>query len=263
MLDAMADAEPAAGHIDTVVNTHANGDHCYGNQLVRDAEIIASQASAEEMDLLPPAAMAEFVARAKALGPAGEYFERAFGAFDFDGIEHTPPTKTFSRELSISVGNRRVDLIEVGPAHTRGGVIVHLPDDGVVFTGDILFINGTPILWEGPLENWLRACDRILEMNPTVIVPGHGPLTDADGVRGVRSYLAFVRDEARIRFDAGLSAADAARDIALGDYASWGDSERIAINVHTLYREFGENAEPAGPMELFALMAEIERARAR
>ena len=77
----------------------------------------------------------------------------------------------------------------------------------------------------------------------------------------VREYLAYIRDEARLRFDAGLSPADAARDIALGDYASWGDAERIAVNVDTLYREFRGDAggEPTSPLELFTLMAELAR----
>ncbi len=61
---------------------------------------------------------------------------------------------------SCSVGDRRVRLIEVGPAHTGGDVVVHLPDDGVVFTGDILFHGGHPIVWAGPVGNWIAACDR-------------------------------------------------------------------------------------------------------
>ena len=59
----------------------------------------------------------------------------------------------------------------------------------------------------------------------------------------MRDYLVYVRDEARTRFDAGLAARDAAFDIALGDYAGWGDAERIAVNVATLYREFAGDPE--------------------
>ena len=259
MLAAMADAAPAARRIGTLVNTHANGDHCYGNSLVRGAEIVASKASAEEMEHVPPAVMAAMIRNADQLGAAGAYFARIFGAFAFEGVEPSPPTRTFSGELRLRVGDKAVELIEVGPAHTRGDVIVHVPGDGVVFTGDILFIDGTPILWEGPVGNWIAACERIEALAPTRIVPGHGPLTDLAGVRAVRGYLEFVRDEARRRFDAGLSAADAARDIAIGDYSAWLDSERIVVNVHTLYREFGATAEPANLVELFGLMSELAR----
>jgi len=257
MLTAMADATPAARHIDVLVNTHANGDHCYGNQLVEGARIIASRASAEEMDAVPPAMMAEMLRRADELGVAGAYFQKSFGDFEFEGITPTPPTETFEQQHRIQVGDKQVELIEVGPAHTRGDILVHLPEDGIVFTGDILFIEGTPILWEGPVSNWIDACDRIMAMKPKVIVPGHGPLTDLNGVRGVREYLKFIRDEARERFEAGLTASEAARDIALGDYSSWLDSERIVINVQTLYSEFDPNTPQANLVELFGLMGEI------
>jgi hypothetical protein len=81
-----------------------------------------------------------------------------------------------------------------------------------------------------------------------VVVPGHGR-SDRSGARRVREYLEYVRDEARTRYDVGLSAADAARDIALGDYSAWGDAERIAVNVDTLYRS--GRSERGGPLELF------------
>jgi glyoxylase-like metal-dependent hydrolase (beta-lactamase superfamily II) len=152
-----------------------------------------------------------------------------------------------------------VRLIQVGPAHTRGDVLVVSSRDRVVFTGDILFIDGTPILWEGPVDNWIRACETIESMDVDVVVPGHGPVTDRNGARAVREYLAYVRDEARQRFDAGLSAADAARDIALGDYSSWGDAERIAVNVDTLYREFSGSDERTPVVELFTRMAQLAR----
>jgi cyclase len=257
MLDEMARASPAARRIDVLVNTHANGDHCYGNQLVGDAVIVASRAGAEEMEEVPPALMAAFKKNAAELGPAGAFFARVFGSFDFEGISLVPPTETFEGESVRRVGDKEVRLLEVGPAHTRGDVLVHVPADGVVFTGDILFIEGTPVMWEGPVGNWLRACDRILEMDARAIVPGHGPVTDAAGVRAVRDYLAYVRDEARQRFDAGLSAPDAARDIDLGPFRDWRDAERIAVNVHTLYREFRGGGERPSPVELFGLMAEL------
>jgi glyoxylase-like metal-dependent hydrolase (beta-lactamase superfamily II) len=126
-----------------------------------------------------------------------------------------------------------------------------------VFTGDILFIEGTPIMWAGPVANWIAACERIVEMQPEVIVPGHGPLTDVAGVRRVQEYLRYIDGEARQRYDAGLSVRDAAHDIALGDFSSWGDSERIAVNVSTLYREYSGDTAPPDVVGLFALMAEL------
>jgi len=259
MLDAMRRATPAAERIGTLVNTHANGDHCYGNSLVRDAEIIASQATAEEMGDVPPAVMEQLLANAEQLGPAGAFFRRVFGAFDFRGIEPVLPTRTFARELTLAVGDKTVKLLEVGPAHTRGDVLVHSVEDRIVFTGDILFIEGTPIVWEGPVANWIRACQGIEAMDVDVVVPGHGPISDRGGARRVREYLEFVQGAARERFAAGLSARDAAHDIDLGAYADWRDPERIAVNVETVYRELRGGGDPANPLELFGRMAELAR----
>src|ERR1700732_3830295 len=91
MLSDMRRAVPAARRIDTVVNTHANGDHCYGNQLAADARIVASERTASEMAELPATAMAALVKQAPEMGALGEFFLRCFGAFEFDGIELVLP----------------------------------------------------------------------------------------------------------------------------------------------------------------------------
>ncbi len=245
--------------IETLVNTHANGDHCYGNQLVDGATVITSAASAAEMENLPPAAMAAMMAAD--FGPElNRYLEESFGPFEFEGIAAPTIDQTFSDSLSLAVGDRPVELIEVGPAHTAGDVLVHLPDDGVIFTGDILFIEGTPIVWDGPIANWEAACDRILALDCSAIVPGHGPLTDRAGVEAVRDYLGFVRDEATARHAAGMTAADAARDIDLGAYRDWIDWERIVLNVDAVYRELDPTHTSPGVIELFGQMAALKYA---
>ena len=254
MLAAMQDVTGRAP-IRTLVNTHANGDHCWGNQLVTGAEIIGSTSCAAEMGSLDPGVLAAML-KSDDLGDAGAFFKRIFGAFDFEGITLTRPTRTFDGELTVHVGGRQVDLIEVGPAHTQGDVLVHVPADRTVFTGDILFIGGTPIVWEGPIDNWIAACDRILAMDVETIVPGHGPITDKQGVRDVQRYLAFVKTEAAKRFEAGLSVEEAARDIALGEFSHWTDRERIAVNVQTAYRELGADA-PSNVVETFGLMSRL------
>lgn len=256
MLDAMGsviDTKP----ISTLVNTHANGDHCYGNQLVTGAQVIASAASAAEMESLPPAALAAMMNAD--FGPlANRYLAESFGPFTFTGIDPPRVDRTFSGSLDLEMAGRRASLMEVGPAHTAGDVLVHLPDDGVIFTGDILFIEGTPIVWDGPISNWLAACQRIIDLECDVIVPGHGPLTNAAGVQAMADYLSFVLSEATIRHTAGMTAAEAAKDIDLGAYKDWLDWERIAINVDTVYGELDPDHESAGVVGVFTQMAELK-----
>lgn len=259
MLDAMA-APTAAAPIDTLLNTHANGDHCYGNQLVQGADIVSSAATAQEMSEVPPSMLH---ALNTAPGEVGELFRHFFGAFDFSGIEVAMPTRTFTGRLDVDVGGRTVQLIEVGPAHTRGDTLAYVPDAKVVYTGDILFIGGTPIVWAGPLSNWVAACDLMLGMDIETVVPGHGPLTDKAGIASVRDYLAFVDEAAHARHATGMDAWDAARDIAheIGareEFRGWGEFGRIAVNVDTAYRSFDPFYVAPNIVEQFRRMAELE-----
>lgn len=262
MLAEMKKAEPqAAARIGTLVNTHHNGDHCYGNECCEGAEIVAHKLAAEAMAHEPPELLAGFLDAAPELGDLGAYIQSCFGHFDFKGVHQTLPTVTFETELVRQVGSKTVKLIHVGPAHTAGDVLAYVPEDKTVFTGDILFIEGHPIMWEGPVGNWIAACDRIARMDVETVVPGHGPITDKRGVDAVRTYLTYIRDEAKTRYDAGLSSFEAAQDIDMSDYDSWGDGERIAVNVATLYREFGSEDAPADVPTLFGQMAELAGAR--
>jgi len=73
----------------------------------------------------------------------------------------------------------------------------------------------------------------------------------------VRGYLVYVEAEARKRHAAGMGVMEAAQDIALDDYSSWGDAERIAVNVDTLYKEFNNDPSPPDVVQLFAMMAKL------
>ena len=257
MLREMRQAVPAAARIDTLVNTHANGDHCYGNQLVDGARIVATERTSAEMGELPPAAMAALVEQAPNMGMLGEFFLRCFGAFDFTGIEPSLPSETFSGELSLRVGAREVRLLELGPAHTRGDTIALLPAERVLYTGDILFNSAHPIAWVGPVSNWIAACERIEAIDPAVIVPGHGPLADLDDVRETRAYFEYLYERARAAHAEGMTPLQAARWIALDRWAEWGERERLVVNIATIYGELTPGGEPLNPLEAFQQMAEL------
>jgi cyclase len=256
MLEDLRAVAPAAASIGTLVNTHANGDHCYGNQLVSGSEIVASTASAREMDEVPPATLARLLAAAPDLGRAGAYLQQIFGAFTFEGIEVAPPTTTFDGSLDLRVGDRSVRLLELGPAHTAGDVAVHLPDAGVLFTGDLVFHGGHPIVWAGPVQRWIDACDALLALRPTVVVPGHGPLSDATCIEAQRGYFEWLVAAGTPRLQDGRSPLDVARDLQGGPYAGWGEGERLVVNLTALARDLG--LAPADDvLTLFGGMADL------
>ena len=261
MLTAMPDVAGVTGdRIGTLVNTHANGDHTYGNRLVTNASIIASEASVHEMKFEDaPEHIAAIMKQTGSMGELGVYLDAIFSPFDFDSVVQKFPDQVFSGEKHLRVGDKAVHLIEVGPAHTKGDVIVHTPADRVVYTGDILFIEGTPIMWAGPVKNWLTACDRILAMDVEQIVPGHGPVTDKAGVRSMRDYLAYLEGETRKRHAAGMGSWEIAQDIALAEFGTWEDPERIAITVDTIYRELDRDTSPRDIPALFGRMAVLDK----
>ncbi len=261
MLRAMRDAVPAAARIDTLVNTHANGDHCYGNQLLAGSRIVASERTAEQMTELPPAAMGALLEQAPKMGELGAFFLDCFGAFDFRGIELLLPEETFSGALTMQVGDRELELIEVGPAHTRGDTLVHDPAGRVLFSGDILFSGAHPIAWAGPVSNWIAACERILALEVEVIVPGHGPLAGPAAVRELQAYFEYLYTEARARHAEGMTPLQAARSLSLDRWADWGESERLVVNIANIYRELSGDEEPVNQLAAFEQMAELARSR--
>jgi cyclase len=263
MLDAMTPLTSEAP-IRTLVNTHGDGDHWWGNELVATDDIIATQAAAaHEMKAVTPGSMLalkrlgsalELAGRRRgALGASGRFLRDFAGPYEHRGIKLKRPTRTFSGRIALDVGGRTVELIEVGPAHTHGDLIVHVPDARTVFAADVVFVGATPVMWAGPLENWLGALDTIEALEPEVVVPGHGPVTDVAGLATLREYWTYLEAAARPRLEAGGKPNEVAREIVTSpDYAAqpfgdWDCPERAVINVHTLHRHRTGGSEPRGP----------------
>lgn len=238
------------------VNTHDNGDHCWGNQLLADAgaELIGHRHCAEDMGNIAPALLAALLA-APADTPLGRYFADARARFDFVDVVVTPPTTTFDDELVLDVGGVGVRLVHVGPAHTRGDVIVHVESEGVVFCGDILFRLCAPIAWDGDTDTWIAALELVAGLDAETVVPGHGPVCTPAAALEMRDYLDHVRSEARDAYERGTPVLDAAAAIDLGPFAGWAEPERVVSIVARNYREFGSDTV-LDPLTMFTWMAE-------
>ena len=241
--------------IGTVFNTHSNGDHWYGNQLLTSAEIITTQACSEEMHAeggATPAGVMDLPGR------AGEFAREIFGPFDWSDLEPTYPTRVFEGDLTLDVGGVEVQLIQLGPAHTRGDGVAYVPSARTLYTGDLLFIGGTPIIWAGPLANWVAACDAMAALDVEYVVPGHGPVTDKAGIAAVKHYLEYVDEQARAMYAQGVPPDEAARRINLSEFASWNEGGRIIQNVLAVYYELDPSLSHWGRQEIFEQIAELE-----
>ncbi|MQA73530.1 MAG: MBL fold metallo-hydrolase [Solirubrobacterales bacterium] len=262
----------AEAPIETLVNTHSDGDHWWGNQEVVGAEIIATEAASAVMQTQTPGEIKRFRALARGLGLAGSsaipyprrketavvaaYVGEALRPFGFDDVRLTPPTRTFSGRLELDIGGRVVELIEVGPAHTPGDLIVWIPDARVAIAADILFIGVTPIMWAGPIEGWIAALELLLDLGAERFVPGHGPICGADEVGRLIDYWRWLERAAGGRLADGSAPAEVARALVLGDeivaagFADWLGPERALVNVRTIDAHRRAAAKLPGPREI-------------
>jgi len=211
----------------TLINTHHHGDHTHGNYLVPSATIIAHRLCREviiETGLF-------------ALRPL-------FPNVQWGELELAPPAVTFEDRLTIYVDNLKIELIFVGPAHTTNDILVWIPDRELLFSGDLLFNQGTPFVAMGSIAGSLRALETLRGLGARTIVPGHGPVCGPEVIDDMVAYLRFVQELARKSFDANVPPLEAAGQTELGRFAGWHDTERLAGNLHRAFSEI--RGEPLG-----------------
>jgi cyclase len=244
LLDAITRVTPSP--VRTLVNTHHHGDHTNGNCLFareRDAVIVGHRECRESV-----------IAGGRIGGP---FLDSIFGEVDWGELTIEPPSVTFDSRLDLWAGSRRVELHYIGmPAHTTGDVVAWLPEQRVLFAGDLLFNGGTPFVLMGSVAGSLDALDRVAAFGAETIVPGHGRICDAAALDVIRRYLRFVQDTAKVGREAGLAPLDVARTTDLGEFAELLDPERLVGNLHRAYAEL--DGQPLGaPVDLVAAFTDM------
>jgi len=257
-----------------VINTHEDGDHVWGNQLFEDAEILAHRTTPDRMkraaDPKEVQKPLEGVGHVPTRLPLAGIHPGAVAIarqpqqdYDFDKINLVLPTSLFNDRLVLDLGDTEVHLIHVGPCHQAGDTIVHVPAERVVFAGDVILRQCTPVGWTGTYEKWLKALDLIISLDPEVIVPGHGPVCGIEGAMEMQAYLEYVREESEAYFRQGLSSLEACKRIDLGPYDDWRFPARLYLNVERAYREFRDEPADAPWDSAKSLDAICEVAKAR
>ena len=240
--------------VETVINTHADGDHCWGNQLFEGRRIIATQACIEHLHHVTPASLRALTKASKVmkllpvagLDVLGHYAGAMLAPYDFRGIHLTSPNQGFTGETAITVNGIDLVLSELGPAHTEGDAMVYVPSEKVLYAGDILFTGSTPVMWAGPLANIVAGLRRILALDAQFIVPGHGPLASRADVETQIAYWETIEEALHKRRRQGMPPAQAAADLLLSPafqaspFARWDSPERLIRNAHALYEEWGD-----------------------
>lgn len=267
-------AAERAAPITRLFNTHGDGDHWYGNGLLETSvEIVATEAAGEQMREEPPAILTRLAPVGSVAGLAGRVpmlpgaaslrglanFRSMLSNYEFGGINPRTPSRTFIGLETLEVGGRIVELIEVGPAHTTGDAIAWLPDAKVVFAGDILFNGVTPIMWAGPVDNWIAACERIEALEPVAVVGGHGPVGGVAEVRLIREHWSWLAGEIAAAADEDLG--DLSERLIRSEawrtspWAEWRNPERTMVNVARIRATSAGGASEIGTPERLKLIA--------
>ncbi|GAA2668136.1 MBL fold metallo-hydrolase [Streptomyces lunalinharesii] len=234
-------AESGAPTPRTLVNTHHHGDHTYGNGVFPEATVIGHAACRRE------------------LLAAGHQLHAVWPEVPYGDIVLTPPEVTFEDRLTVHAGGVEVQLIHPGVAHTPGDAIVWLPQQRVVFTGDLIFNGGTPFLFMGSLTGSLRAIEVLRSLGAETVVPGHGPVAGPEVYDEVERYLRFVAELASAGRAAGRTPLEVAREAELGAFAELKERERLVANLLRAYAEL-DGAAPGAPLDAvagFGAMAEF------
>jgi len=218
-------SEVAAAPVSRLVNTHSHPDHTFGNELFVGASVLAHERCREELRadtlLADPPALWDPVP-------------------DWGGVSLRLPDVTFADRVRLWSGERELVVEHVGvPAHTGGDAVVWLREERVLFTGDLVFNGGTPLLVSGSVAGYLAALERLRAYGAEVLVPGHGLPCGPDLLDVLERYARFVLDIAKDALAQGIPPLEAARDADLGEFADLRESERLVANLHRAYVDLG------------------------
>lgn len=215
----------APGPRRTVVNTHFHGDHTFGNKVFGPGATVISHAHTRT-DMA-----------ATGLALTGLWPDVEWG-----DVEVVLPDLTYSGSLTLHADGLRVELLHLGPAHTRSDTVVWLPEERVLFTGDIVMPGCTPFVLMGTVRGSLDTLERLRRLRPVTVVGGHGPLAGPEAFDATEEYLRWLQKVAAEGADRGLTPLETARTCDLGPFAGLLDSERLVGNLHRAWQERDEDA---------------------
>jgi len=223
----------------TVVNTHHHGDHNFGNHVFGPAAaVLAHELAREEM------------------AATGLALTQLWPQVEWGDVQVTLPTVTFRDRLTVHVADVRAELLHVGPAHTSNDVVVWLPDQRVLFAGDVVLSGATPFSLMGSVSGSLAAVGELSQLGAETVVCGHGPIAGPEVFDETAAYLMWIQELAAHGAAAGLTPLRVAREAGLGPFGHLLDPERTVGNLHRAYDELG-GGQPGRPLDVLAVFSEM------
>ncbi len=244
-----------------VINTHFHFDHAHGNQIFPDdVEIIGHEYTREKLaaghskqgraydsfiDTLPEK-IADLVQDLNTTTDSKEKSEkeqRLFYLRNFktatDAVQPRAPTLTLRKNLTIHRGGREVQLHFIGRGHTGGDVVVYLPAEKIVITGDLL-INGLPYMGDSYIADWVETLEHLKELDFDLILPGHGrPFSDREKIDHLQEYLLDLWGKVSQMHEEGVSQEEAAERIDMTNHSDhYARITGPGVNLHAVQRAY-------------------------
>ena len=210
-----------------LINTHSHSDHIIGNQIFAPPAIVIAQENTRE------AIMSEGAAGIKRIADM-----RPNLAEDLKEVKVVVPEIAYSEAMTLNFGGRSVKLIHPGPAHTLGDTLVYIPEEQVLFAGDLLFNHIIPPIM-GDSANWVRVLTWLEGLDIKAVIPGHGYVGTKEALVEMKKFLQRLRREVKKCYDKEMPQDNVITEINLGKYRDWPHQERLTMDVAKLYKEFG------------------------
>lgn len=173
-----------------VVNTHYHADHSLGNSEFAKlgAQIISSEETAKDLR----EKIQNTIDNIEEFGMTKEQIEGTIAAY---------PSITFTKKITLNLGDdSNATLVEIynpGHSHSNGSSFVYLPEQKVLFAGDILFTGVYPFLGEGNIDEWSKILDYLMTFNASQIIPGHGPVSTNKDLKDMKVFISLFDKEAK------------------------------------------------------------------
>ena len=214
-----------------LVDTHYHGDHVFGNQYFVPAPIIGHVNCRQELIEKFDANMNRYTSGRPELIP------------ELEQIRMTLPDVTFEDRMNLRLGDREINLIYLGRAHSAGDILLHLPQEGLLYAGDIAFHRILPAFPDGHITKWLDVMEETRKLDFDTIVPGHGPVGTKREFDEAKELMAHLHGEIRRGFDQGHSEEETAQGVDLGKFTSYLGQERIGQITQMAYRAYRGDLE--------------------
>jgi glyoxylase-like metal-dependent hydrolase (beta-lactamase superfamily II) len=224
-----------------VFNTHYHADHSFGSGIFMEAGatiVCSRECGAESRSKGETDWRNQVLNRGER--PNASVHDKAVAAETRENgyrLEH--PTLLFDGSMAFDDGDRRLELIRMGPGHSLGDAVAYLPKEKILMTGD-LCVNWTSGNNVGDRDadhdNWIRALDKMAQWDVKTVVPGHGRPGPVEILRGQRDYLADMLDQVRAGIRASKTIDELAREVDLSRHQPFGFASS-ANSVRAIYRK--------------------------